>query len=391
MNKKLLAVAVGAALSAAPMLAAQADVNFFGRFQAEVGQVSNDGGVNFTLPRDSTAITGGNSETTMGDAAQGRWGIDASEDLGGGMKGIGRVEYDFDTTDGNPTTNARHMYVGLAHKAFGTLKFGRMDGAYKSTSASLDPYIATRLEARNNYGMAGNADGYGIMNGAGGYLTKMVQYISPSIVGLQLDIAVGVEGAGNDHNCAVTSTTGTAGNLTRQACAQGTNTRGDISAALTWKGGPARVFVGYAKDANAVTIANNNPEPVAIKAGAQLKFGKGITHTINLQWETVSRDAVDNAFYGADAAYIFLGYHLGINAFTISLQGGSFADSSTATGTYYMVGGRYNFSKTTSAFFGYRHSDFTADNLTAVALAGGGTATDPVDNNYYGIGLRKDF
>jgi len=416
MNKKLLTVAIGAALGAAPMFAAQADVKLFGRAQSEVGQLTNDGANTLTPPNNASGVSAQTTETMMNDAAQGRFGILVDEDLGGGLTAIASYEFITDTADGyaigssTATTtdsfgetvtytnraqslNSRHFYVGLSHKAIGTLKLGRMDGAYKQTGAKLDPYIATNLEARNNYGMSGNADGYGILNAHGGYLSNMMQYISPKMVGLQLDVAIGVDGTGTDGNCRIgnaTSVQVTAPARIGDGCGQGDNTRGDISAALTWAGGPASVFLAYNKASNVNAVAGLKVEPTSKKIGGSIKLGKGVTHTVNLQFEKTDRDQASTATWGSEGQYFFLGYHLGIGAVTVSLQGGKFEDNVNTEGTYYMIAGKYNFSKTASAFVGYRHTELE-NNLLAAATIAGNTVTMIRDENYMGVGLRKDF
>lgn len=397
MNKKLLTIAVGTALGLAPLFAAQADVKVYGRVQAEVGQFSNDGAIAVSLPRNAAGTPAQVDQTIMNDAAQGRFGIAFDEDLGGGFKALGVLEFDSDTVDGSPATDPRNMHVGLSHKAAGTLRMGRIDGPYKTTGAALDPFIATNLEARNNYGMSGNTDGYGVLNGHGGYLTNMLQYISPSLVGLQLDLAIGTDSSGGDTTCAIPTTTGAVSSLTLEGCGQGTSTRGDISTALTWKGGPAMVFLAYNKMANvAATSATAKPEPTAKKIGAQFKFGSGVTNTINVQYEMIDRDTASGSGtssttgFGAEAAYIFLGYHLGIGNHTASIQWGGMADDVDTAAAYLALAYTYNFSKTAKAWIGYRGTALDNDLMTSATVLG--NTVDMIrDENYYGIGLRKDF
>lgn len=406
MNKKLLTVAIGAALGAAPMLAAQADVKLFGRVQAEIAQLSNDGAVNLTAPGNGGAVNAGTDQTLMNDAVQGRFGIAIDEDLGGGLTAVGMIEFVTDSTDGyaiqtstgtiaGPVTtaaptqslNSRHFYVGLSHKQAGTLRFGRIDGPYKTTGAQLDPYIATNLEARNNYGMSGNSDGYGVLNGHGSYLSDMIQYISPTLAGLTLDVAIGADGTGSAAGCGLATGTTTA-TPALVACGQSTNTRGDLGAALTWKGGPAMVFVAYNKMQSATPSAVANPEPNAKKIGAQIKLGGGsMSHTINAQFEKTDRDVASTATWGSEGQFMFLGYHLGLGKFTVSLQGGKFEDDVVTEGTYYSVAGKYNFSKTAMAWLGYRHTELENSMLTVSTVSGSLIR----DENVLSLGLRKDF
>jgi len=395
MNKKLLTLAIGAALGAAPMFAAQADVKLFGRVQAEIGQTANDGAIAVTPPANANNIGAQTDQTFMNDAVQGRWGIAVDEDLGGGLKAVGMLEWITDTAE-HDTNAARNAFVGLSHKAAGTVRFGVIDGAYKATGASLDPLIGTNLEARNNYGMSGNADGYGVLNAHGSYLRNMVQYISPNWSGLTIDAAVGVDGTGGDASCGIPTTTGAVNSFTTVGCGQAASTRGDISAAVSWKGGPVNVFVAYAKMANATPSATVKAEPTAKKVGASFKFGGNINHTINAQYEMIDRDTASGTGtssttgFGAEATYLFLGYHLGIGSSTISLQGGVFADDVETEATYYALAYTYNFSKTAKAWVGYRFTELD-NGLMTNATVNGNTVGKIRDESYYGIGLRKDF
>ena len=82
MNKKLLALAIGTAFSAAPMFAT-ADVTVYGHAQVEVGTVD-----------DGTTDT-----TVVSDNARGRLGVKASEKLGNGLTAIAKFEWKIDTTE----------------------------------------------------------------------------------------------------------------------------------------------------------------------------------------------------------------------------------------------------------------------------------------------------
>jgi len=98
MNKRLMALAVAGAL-AAP-LAASAEgthVTIFGRLQAEYATVD---------------IDGFNAQTAVADdALQSRWGLQIAEDLGAGLRAIGRIEYSLNPGGGEDRHLAREQWV----------------------------------------------------------------------------------------------------------------------------------------------------------------------------------------------------------------------------------------------------------------------------------------
>jgi major outer membrane protein P.IB len=116
MNKKLLAIAIGAAVSAAPMFAS-ADVTLYGHAQVEVASVDNSSTGNLT---------------NVADNARGRLGVKASEKLGNGMTAIAGFEWKIDTTQGGQATGQRESFVGLKGD-FGTISAGHLKSAYKYT------------------------------------------------------------------------------------------------------------------------------------------------------------------------------------------------------------------------------------------------------------------
>src|SRR3989338_7163434 len=107
MNKKLLTVAIGAALAAGPMLA-QADVKLYGKVHMSVDWVNpgDKGAGNDASSRKHTAVSSNAS----------RWGIDVSEKLGGGMTAIAKLEQDIQADGDNNSQNTRNRYVGMKGK-----------------------------------------------------------------------------------------------------------------------------------------------------------------------------------------------------------------------------------------------------------------------------------
>ena len=114
MKGKILTLAVAAAAAAAPMMAQSAEI--YGRAQAGLEYRSDD----------DNAV---DDVWDVGSGGHARWGIVGSEDLGNGLKGIYKYEWDMRdaSTGDNSRTNqekTRVFYVGLQGD-FGTLTLGR--------------------------------------------------------------------------------------------------------------------------------------------------------------------------------------------------------------------------------------------------------------------------
>ena len=397
MQKKLLATAIGAML-AGPAIVAHADVTVYGQAQFEFAQVQNDSQFysfgstttgdlgswnNNIVPADTT-------RTATVDNKRGRFGIKASEDLGNGWSGVANFEWQVDTADGADSTTSpiseRVSYVGIAQKSIGTLRFGQDNSPYKNSGVALDPFVTTTLEARNNYGMSGNKDGWGVGNAHNGFVQDGLFFDSASWGGAYVNLYVGLDRTGTDGAC----TTGFTGSNNCDATSSGKN-NGDLSAVAGWKGDlgavALNVFAGYMELNN----TNSNPigsEPTATKLGAQVTIAKA--HTVSFQYEMTDRADYDG-FVGDgidEADYLFLGYQGKFGPVTAVAQYGQMTTGSYGglfdyEGTYYAIGAIYNFSKTFRTFAGWRQTD-----LDLNTLIGGVTVRD---EKVLSIGLRKDF
>ncbi len=133
MKKHLLAVAVASAI-AAPAMAQ--NVSFYGTIGAGVNNTSQSIGTADTTTFDNGGEAGTGLSTNV-------FGLNVSEDLGGGMKVIGQLEGDLKTTTGRVGNNAntsadgalfnRHAYVGVSVAGLGTVKLGRTSDVIDST------------------------------------------------------------------------------------------------------------------------------------------------------------------------------------------------------------------------------------------------------------------
>jgi len=221
MNKKLLTLAVAAAMAAPAIASAEAilygkvnvsidyaNVNnvvlpTYGFARDSEGQVILDPNGNPTLVQ----LTDGEDFNGWGMSANGyipgegrasRIGVKGSEDLGNGLKAIYQVELgiNLDDTNNNVLSNSdsityRNSFVGLAG-GWGTLLAGRHDTPMKISTAKLDLFADTMADYNGTIGFRDlRAD-------------NTVAYISPSWSGFQLAAAIipagGATGGGNGLN-----------------------------------------------------------------------------------------------------------------------------------------------------------------------------------------------
>jgi len=174
MNKRLMALAVAGAL-AAPLVASAegTHVTIFGRLQAEYATVDMDGF---------------NAQTAVADdALQSRWGLQIAEDLGAGLRAIGRIEYSLNPGGGEDKHLAREQWVGLGGDQWGELKFGRVQSPFKDFAGghTIDPFAYTSLHANGSGGLMVSSDnGYG--SGDHGFVNSAVRFDSPVVEGFSV-------------------------------------------------------------------------------------------------------------------------------------------------------------------------------------------------------------
>jgi predicted porin len=328
MNKKLLAIAIGAAVSAAPMFAS-ADVTLYGHAQVEVASVDNSSTGNLT---------------NVADNARGRLGVKASEKLGNGMTAIAGFEWKIDTTQGGQATGQRESFVGLKGD-FGTISAGHLKSAYKYTGGiKYDPFVATLIEARGANGMSKDELGNASF-GHNGFLANSIGYMSPKIGG-------GFTAWGTYSPDEVSSSNGG---------------DGDYSFGLKFKQKDFEVFVAGVN--NDDTTGGD-----AIKFGGQYKFGN---FKISGQYEMLSGNSA-NASLGAnnDADIYFIGGQAKFgNNVLVAQFGDKDVDGAAGSLSYYTIGLIHNLSKTTRLTAGYRSYESSAT----------------VDVDTFAVGMRVIF
>lgn len=135
MKKSLIALAVMAASGAAM---AQSNVTLYGIVDLWVGSVKDGLGADSVTAMESGGLNGS------------RWGLKGTEDLGGGLKAVFKIESGFkaDTGVGNSGPN-RQSYVGL-EGGFGTVTFGNVWTAMDDIVGASNSGFDSALSASNN-------------------------------------------------------------------------------------------------------------------------------------------------------------------------------------------------------------------------------------------------
>ncbi len=161
MNKKLLAVAIGAALAGSISIA-QADVQLYGQADVSVDSHDCDTGGCAGYASFNKGYTNNDGSQKMNMNGNFSYiGVKGSEDLGNGLKAIFNVMFAYDPAGNNTagygsnnTISDNEKWVGLAGD-FGTFRAGTVTTPYSDHGAMIDPFFGTSLEG-NQSGLQSN-------------------------------------------------------------------------------------------------------------------------------------------------------------------------------------------------------------------------------------------
>lgn len=348
MNKKLLVAAIGAAIAAGPMMA-QAEVKLYGHAHMSLDN----------LDRDDDAP----GEWFMADNSS-RFGIRASEDLGGGLKGEAQYEFligratagdgqntqGFDRATGNVVTN-RDNYLGLAG-SFGAIRYGQIDSAMKDVGGIADLFYREQLGESRAIIAEGGQDRR-IQSG--------VHYLSPNFGGLTFKLQYGVEDQFNDDLA-------------------------EMSANVRYSAGPLVVGLGYLTSEGAVE------DQTGYRLAAKFDVGGGFT--VAALWQSVSDlggvSGVDRDAYGIGASF-----KAGNNIFKAQYYVADEVDGTSETGADQIsVGWDHLFSKTVKGYITYAMVSNDDGANFAVGGNGHGEIAVPAagaDSSGFSLGMIVDF
>jgi predicted porin len=356
MNKKLIAVAIAAAVAAPAAMAS--DTTLYGKVHMSVNH----------------SDSGSNSDQWNVSSHASRLGVKGSEDLGNGMKAIFKYEMTYDGTDSSTAIgSARNSYIGLAGD-FGTVVVGRHDTPAKVALNSVgNEHLADSI-----------VDFNATMNFHEVRTNNAIAYISPSFSGLTVAAAI-VPGEGAPTSSTVTASIspfgmslGTTGTSSATVGAHD-GLADSYSLGLMYSGAGLKVGLGYENLANAFEGATGTDDLDVWQLSASYTMGD---FSIGAQYESMDNwgylDGVDKEAWGIVGranfgnSYVFAQYGEAEVDFGAGLE----AEDET-----FGIGLGHNLSKRTTVYAAYSNSDATT-NVTTGAN---------VDADSYGIGMIHNF
>lgn len=368
MNKKLLALAVAAALAPVAAMADSGNVTIYGVMDASYDITDNG----------NTAAGVSGARTNKVSSNNGRIGFKGNEDLGNGTSAIWQIESTMNLDVGANTLGTRNTFVGLSSKSMGTVLLGRHDTPYKLATRSLDYFTDGLADNRNI--MGGGA--FGAAASFDGRPNNVAAYISPTVNGLHAAIAYV---AGAETTTASNTTKGNAYSL------MGMYNNGPLMASLAYE----RHNMGTPGTGTIVgTAAMTNRDESAWKLGVGYKFG---ALDVGFAYEKTSDNlAAGTEQFGHRAYTLGAKYKMGSNDLKLAyINANNLANTSNTGANQWALGVDHHMSKRTKVF-----AQYVRLNNDAAAIYGlnGANATGAVNANGAGadpsawsFGVRHSF
>lgn len=380
MNKKLLALAVAAALAPAAAMADSGNVTIYGVMDAAYDIVDNGNG---------SAIAGGTVvngiRTNKISSNNSRIGFKGNEDLGNGLSAVWQLEttvFNDGGVQGSPaspatTLGSRNTFVGLSSKTAGTLGLGRNDTPYKNSTRAYDYFTDGLADSRNLLGK-----GVGGANTFDARPTDTVFYVSPDMSGFKAAAAY-VAGA---------ETASTSGQQKGDAWSlSGNYANGPLTAALAYQ----RNKFGESGTGTAATTtpANVGKTEKAWRLGVGYNFG---ALDVNAIYEKTSDDLTVATKTAHKAYALAAKYKIGSNDLKLAYIKAGDVDGTTATGAkQWALGVDHHMSKRTKVFAQYvkLSNDTNAKfGLTGANASGSVSANGyDADPSAWSFGMRHTF
>ncbi|MDO9064779.1 MAG: porin, partial [Sulfuricella sp.] len=171
MNKKLIALAIAAAIAPAAAMADSGNVTVYGIMDASVDVTDNGNGT--VVAGVAPSVNG--IRTTKVSSNNSRLGFKGNEDLGNGLSAVWQIESTIGADGTTYTTNSRNTFVGLSSKTAGTGILGRHDTPYKISTRAYDLFQDGLADTRNLMGQ-GSAS-------FDGRQSNVMAYLSPTMSG----------------------------------------------------------------------------------------------------------------------------------------------------------------------------------------------------------------
>ncbi len=376
MNKKLLALAVAAALAPAAAMADSGNVTIYGVMDASYDITDNGNG----------AATAGGAvvngiRTNKISSNNSRIGFKGSEDLGNGLSAIWQIESTIAVDTGGNTLATRNTFVGLSSKTAGTAILGRHDTPYKMSTRGYDYFTDGLADNRNLMGAGITSTGSFSGGSFDGRPNNVVAYMSPDMSGFK---AAAAYVAGAELVTTSGQKKGDAWSLS------GNYANGPLTAALAYE----RHKLG---DLNTGVLAATSAALVdktekAWKLGVGYSFGDLM---VNGVYEKISDDFTTSN--GHKAYTLGAKYKIGSNDLKLAyIKSGDLDGGQTSTGAkQWALGVDHHMSKRTKVFAQYvkLSNDTNAKyGLTGANASGAVSAKGyDADPSAWSFGMRHTF
>ncbi|BAN36330.1 outer membrane protein (porin) [Sulfuricella denitrificans skB26] len=382
MNKKLIALAIAAALAPAAAMADSGNVSIYGIMDASYDITDNG---------NSTAGAAG-IRTQKVSSNSSRLGFKGTEDVGNGLSAIWQIESQINA-DGNGLTSSatggttfggRNTFLGLSSKTAGTVILGRHDTPYKLATRSLD-YFGDGLADNRNLMGQGASYNLGATNFSfDGRQPDVVAYISPTMSGFHAAVAY-VAGAE-----LVTTSGQTKGNAWS---AMGMYNNGPLMASLAYE----RHNIGSVGTGDITAgAANVDKSEKAWKLGVGYKIMPAFE--VGFAYEKLSDDLNAGVKIMDHSAWTLGGkYSMGSNDLKLAYtKAGQRADVADTGAHQIALGLDHNLSKRTKVYAQY--VKLSNDNAAVYGLTGAGatgqvleTGRAGADPSAWSFGMRHSF
>jgi len=271
-------------------MAASVNVDVYGKIHFSADYIDNGSSDDITVGSNSSRI-----------------GFKGSQPLKHEIKAVWKLESDMDASGERGDLKARNRYLGLKHKAAGTLIVGYHDTPFKTLGGKSGVLHDTIAERRGILG-AGNGDNKFNIRGK-----NSVMYVSPNFSGLEFRA---MRSAGDDTDSS-------------------TDENPVTSVSAVYKNKMAYVGVAYEEQ----TVPKVDGSGVRVGGGVKMK-----DTSINAIYETLSSDnnkKFDRAVYGISAAHVIGDTTLKAQVFTAE----DYSGTKDSGGLLWGLGAEYKLDK----------------------------------------------
>lgn len=391
MNKKLLALAIAAALAPAAAMADSGNVIIYGVMDASVDITDNGNGTAVA----GVAPTLNGTRVTKISSNNSRIGFKGNEDLGNGTSAVWQLESTIGVDGTAYALSTRNTFVGLSNKTMGALTLGRQDSPYKVSTRAYDYFTDGLADNRNL--MGGGATGtsttpiMGSVTSFDNRWADSVLYTSPSMSGFKAAAAYAAVAEGTTLN---SQTKGRAWSLA------GMYDNGPLTASLAYERHSYGSAIANSSIASPNPGTNHAPFATVTYAGKSEKAWKlGVGYSfgdlmVNGVYEKTSDDFVTSL--GHKAYTLGAKYKIGSNDLKLAYTKAGDAGGVSQTGAkQWALGVDHHMSKRTKVFAQY--VKLSNDTAARYGLTGANASGNVYANGYdadpsaWSFGMRHTF